>query len=317
MDRQIWRIAPTMHGVSGESPLSVWLEPGHHLVLAMRSSHVAPVWDAAAVQLRPDVGPVPAYPTLPILDADPDDSPKRFLLGNGTVVDGEGHDRSGEFTLMSDAAQLSLYWTTLQREPFDEFVDDRRNSGRELPAAVIAEFDAVVVAYGSEDHTAMIHDATYLYEFVAHANQADFRSLLDDLVVVSEAEWVNAFSTELVTPDDGAAIVVEMLEGVELPDGFDLASFDDLDASGNRYQVGAAVVGRVVCAWLHRWEANPVGSPPHEGAIEALAAADTWPILIEMERGGGYTDAVRDIAGAVRPDADPSAALNHLSTCDR
>jgi hypothetical protein len=316
-DRQISRITSVMTGRSERSPLSTWLEAGHHLVLVERPGYVTMAWDAAAIQLRPDVGPPPSYATSPITDVAPDAAPLRFLLDGARLVSGEEDDRSGEFTLVSEETDISLYWTTLRGEPFDEFVDDRRSSGAELAPAEVAGFEAVLVACTSTDHTAMLHDATYLYEFRAEATEPEFRSLLDGLEVVSDAAWSAAYSSELVTPDESATVVAGMLDGVDVPDALDPTLFGDLDVSGDRYHVGAAVVERVVCAWLEIWEANPVDSPAHDEAVAAVAAADTWPILLEMERGGGYTDYIREIGRSVVRGGDANTALAFLDGCSR
>ena len=49
-DRQISRITSVMTGRSERSPLSTWLEAGHHLVLVERPGYVTMAWDAAAIQ---------------------------------------------------------------------------------------------------------------------------------------------------------------------------------------------------------------------------------------------------------------------------
>ena len=311
--RQISRVASVMHGISDDSPVSTWLEPGHHLVLIERSGLV--VWDTAAIQLRPDVGPSPVYPTLPLADIVPETPPLRFLLQGGAVGEGSEDDRSGEFTLTGQEFDVSLYWTTLHREPFSEFVADRLDSGSELAPAVVAGFVTVVVAYSSQDHTALLHDDSYLYEFRAAVAEPEFRSLLAALVIVPDAEWRAAYASEMVTPNELASVVAEMLDGVELPGTLEPASFDDLDVSGDRYSLGAAVVDLIVCEWLEIWESSPAGSPEREAVVSALRHAATWPILVEMDRSGGYTDVIRQVGVAVGEGADPQAALTFLGQC--
>ena len=311
--RQIFRVDSVMQGISDESPVSTWLEPGHHLVLIERSGLM--VWDTAAIQLRPDVGPTPVYPTLPLTDVVPETPPLRFLPQGGAVAQGSEDDRSGEFTLTSGDSTTSLNWVTLHREPFAEWVADRLDSGTELAPAVVAGFDTVVVAYSSEDHTALLHDDSFLYEFQAPVAESEFRSLLAALVIVPDAEWRAAYAPEMVTPDELASVVAEMLDGVELPGTLEPASFDDLDVSGDRYSVGAALVGRVVCQWLEIWERSPAGAPEREAVVSALRKAASWPILVEMERSGGYTDVIRQVGTAVGEGADPQAALTFLDQC--
>jgi hypothetical protein len=311
--RQIFRVGSVMQGISDDSPVSTWLEPGHHLVLIERSGLV--VWDTAAIQLRPDVGPTPVYPTLPLTDVVPETPPLRFLLQGGAVAQGSEDDRSGEFTLTSGDSTTSFNWMTLHREPFAEWVADRLDSGTELAPAVVDGFDTVVVAYSSEDHTALLHDDTYLYEFRAPVAESEFRSLLAALVIVPDAEWRAAYAPEMVTPDELASLVAEMLDGVDLPDTLEPASFEELDVAGDRYSVGVAVVDLIVCEWLENWERSPAGSPEREAAVSALSHAATWPILIEMERSGGYTDVIRQVGTAVGEGADPQAALTFLDQC--
>lgn len=311
-ERQVLRVSTGIRGVVEEPPVSTWLEPGHHLVLIGPPGAAAR--HAAAIQLRPDLGPAPAYPTLPPTEVVPPAEPLRFLLPDGVIVSGSESDGSGEFLLDGRGLEVSLYWTMLAREPFDEFVDDRRDSGSELDVGAVAGFDAIVVAYSSTDHAAVIHDDTYLYEFVAAVPEAEFRSVLDALTIVSEEEWAGAFSPGMTPPDEVAAVATGMLEGVTIPDTFDVRSLEELDVSGDRYQVAAAVVDRVVCAWLEQWERHPVGSAGREQAIAALADAASWPILVEIERSGGLTDVIREVGVAVRVDGE--AVLGYLESCD-
>jgi hypothetical protein len=145
--------------------------------------------------------------------------------------------------------------------------------------------------------------------------ESEFRSLLAALVIVPDAEWRAAYAPEMVTPDELASLVAEMLDGVDLPDTLEPASFEELDVAGDRYSIGAAVVDLIVCEWLEIWERSPAGSPEREAVISALRHAATWPILIEMERSGGYTDVIRQVGTAVGEGADPQAALTFLDQC--
>ena len=121
----------------------------------------------------------------------------------------------------------------------------------------------------------------------------------------------------MTTPEELTAVVTGLLGGVDVPDTLDVQTLEDLDVSGDRYQVAAAVVDRVVCAWLDQWERHPVGTAPHDQAVAVLADATSWPIVVEMERSGGLADIIRDVGAAVRDDAvGQQAALDDLFTCD-
>jgi hypothetical protein len=314
-ERQVSEIATGFSGLGAPPPISTWLEPGHHLVLVGQPGDAAR--PAAAIQLRPDAGPDPVYPTLPPGDVVPEAGPLRFLLPEGGVLSGWASDGSGEFQLAGAGFEVSIYWTTLARHPFDEFVDDRRQSGGELTPSTVAGFDAVIVAYSSTDHTAMLRDDYYLYEFRAVASEDEFRSMLGAVTIVSDAAWFESFSPGMTTPEELGTVVTGMLEGIDVPDTLELHTLENLDVSGDRYHVGAAVVDQVVCAWLDQWDRHPVGTAAHDQAVAVLTDAGSWPILVEMERSGRLSDVIRDVGAAVRDDAvDQQAALNYLFTCD-
>ena len=58
----------------------------------------------------------------------------------------------------------------------------------------------------------------------------------------------------------------------------------------DRYQLGAKVAGAVACAWIERGG---------EEAREALATAQRWPILLEMNAEGDYPEVLWQYADAV------------------
>jgi hypothetical protein len=126
----------------------------------------------------------------------------------------------------------------------------------------------------------------------------EWRALLASLRTVDESTWRGALPTSVVLPEQRAEVVQLALSGVPLPTGFDVDKLTGTITSYDRYQVGAAVLGPVVCAWLDRWDdatARGDGAARQE-ARQALASAAAWPFLREMDEEGDYPEAVREVA---------------------
>ena len=110
--------------------------------------------------------------------------------------------------------------------------------------------------------------------------------------------------------------MLEMLDGVPLPPGFDVASLQHVRAGTvlDRYQLGAKVAGSVACAWLDRWiTARHAGDDRGvRQAVGALATSHDWRVLHDMQAEGAYPDVLWQYADAAATNA-PIAAGKNLS----
>ena len=69
------------------------------------------------------------------------------------------------------------------------------------------------------------------------------------MVRVDVRTWLAALPANIVTPDRAGAAAAEVLADVPLPPGFDVGSLD-VRGADDPYQFGAAMTGRVGCAWI-------------------------------------------------------------------
>ena len=93
-----------------------------------------------------------------------------------------------------------------------------------------------------------------------------------------------------------------MLKDIPIPPGFKAPKGSA--ATRDRYQLGAAVAGAVVCGWIGR---RLAGDPKAAGALASLR---DWPLLRRMDAEGDYPEVVWQYADAVnRKSAVPGGKL--------
>lgn len=68
-----------------------------------------------------------------------------------------------------------------------------------------------------------------------------------------------------------------------------------------RYQLGARVAGGVACAWSEQWVAATTAGDDAgaKEAVDAMATAADWPILVEMDAEGAYGQVLRHYAAGM------------------
>ncbi|MEZ5098782.1 MAG: hypothetical protein R3C15_03055 [Thermoleophilia bacterium] len=166
--------------------------------------------------------------------------------------------------------------------------------------------EARVLGYPDDDEfRALWVDGDAYVELRGAAPDLDaFAALLDRLRRVGVDEWLTAMPVSVVRPAARAEVVAEMLRGLPLPPGLDVDALGRGDVVRDRYQLGAAVAGRVACGWLDRWAAGKRAGDDAamREAAAAMATSRAWPILREMQAQGAYPDAVWELADAVKGD---------------
>jgi hypothetical protein len=119
---------------------------------------------------------------------------------------------------------------------------------------------------------------------------ADKATVLRSLRAVGVDRWLAAMPPEVVQPENRADLVARMLRGVPLPPGFDASSLEAESEPIDHYEFGQAVAGAVACGWLESWSAarrsgDEAGA---RQAVEALAGARRWPVLLQMVQEKGF-----------------------------
>lgn len=244
--------------------------------------------------------------------------PRLLLLEEGwQVTRADEGANTGEMTLDRGDQEVELRWNEANQYPYT--VEDRRASADQESRIVVAGAEGVVFRYEESDQfTAIWRDGDHTFELVGEpfGSMDEFRVTAATLSAVDEATWLAAMPDSVVTRDERAAVVAEMLADIPLPPGFDV---DALTAAGfgisDRYQLGAEVTGAVACAWIAQWrDAREAGDRQAEvEAVDAMATAHDWEILREMTADGawslvlwGYADAIAGDSPADRPGNPPA-----------
>jgi hypothetical protein len=139
---------------------------------------------------------------------------------------------------------------------------------------------------------------------------SEYEALLRSLRAVGVDRWLAAMPSEVVQPAAESKEIAQMLDGVPLPPGFDLSKVESDGVLTNRYELGQAVAGAVACGWLESWSAARRSGYAATAlqAVEGMAGARTWPVLLQMVQEKGFEDDVLPANGAGWPSNVVAAA---------
>lgn len=255
-------------------------------------------------------------------DASSDPSPESAEVGAHLVVlDAPGwqveHTNAGglEVDYTSGAATLEI--VALPASSYDWYVKDREHivepPAPGEPVEVLGR-PAQLWAYSGDDHTVIREpEAGYSYEIRGQGlSKADYLDLLDQLRLVDANGFQAALPPRFVTTANDA-VVQEMLDGIAREAGGLTAPFGTPapvihSDSSDRYQLGVDVAGTVVCRWLSFYvDGRRTGDEDAvTPAVNTLATAHRWPLLLEMDAEGDYPTVVWEYAdkAAARRDVD-------------
>jgi hypothetical protein len=183
--------------------------------------------------------------------------------------------------------------------------------------AAVPDARAEVWRYdATHDYTASWRqgDATLVARGVAESAAA-FAGTIERLRRVGAKDWLRALPAGAVTPTEHRGIVDEMLAGLPLPPGLDVAALRTSAQTSDRYQLGARVAGAVACGWIALWvDARAAGDDAGaRRAAIALASAGDWPVLREIDSDGYYPKVLLQYAGAVAGDGTIDAGKAGMS----
>ena len=209
--------------------------------------------------------------------------------------------KDGEIAFRNGSGEVELHWRAATLH--DSFVQDRQADAESSSVVRIMGREARVFEYtGAPDFTALWLDEDLSLELRAPAGDLDeFETIAAALEGVDEDAWLAAMPPDTVLPEERAETVDQMLADVPVHPDVDVDELKSDDSVGDRYQVGAEVTGAVACAWIGQWldaRANDDAGAARE-AVDAMATAREWSILIEMKDQGGWTEAVWGYADAV------------------
>jgi hypothetical protein len=206
----------------------------------------------------------------------------------------------GETTFSDGGVELDLFWYPIGSYP--DFYDDRARDSDETQIELLGR-GATLFDSGSGTYSAMFRPGGDTFvEIRGDVNRRldrdGFLALLDALEAVDVETWLAALPASVVRASDRSTTVDAMLDGIPLPPGLDVESLKQGETARDRYQLGALVTGAVTCAWLERRMSGlqTGDSAKVKEAEDALATAPTWPILLEMQAEGDWSDEVWDWA---------------------
>lgn len=134
-------------------------------------------------------------------------------------------------------------------------------------------------------------------------SKQEYEAALHSLRSVGVDAWLAAMPTEVLRPAARSAAIAQMLRGIPVPPGFDASTLhfrgmpalsgsalQSESALTDRFMLGKSLTGAVACGWLQRWLAATRagdGAAARE-AVDAMAKAPHWPVLLQMAREKGY-----------------------------
>jgi len=219
---------------------------------------------------------------------------------------------TGEMTFADGVRQLDLHWQ--RGADLGSNLGDPRSGAESLGTTPVEGTEARLFRYGgSDDYVAAWSQGDYGLQARGVASDlATFTALVRTLHEVDVDTWLSAMPESVVRPAGRSKVVLELLDGVPLPPGFDVATllrgYDGVVV--DRYQLGAKVAGSVACAWLDRWvAARRAGDDGGvRQAVGALATSHDWRVLHDMQaEGGDYSRVLWEYADAAASNAPITA----------
>ncbi|HJQ44588.1 MAG TPA: hypothetical protein VJ831_15970 [Jatrophihabitantaceae bacterium] len=225
-----------------------------------------------------------------------ENSPRLLVGADGWRVTraDEQDSHTGEMTFTSGSSQMDVFWvagaTSKETDKYD------------LKHVIDATIDGSKAWVGVYDNS---HEFEALWSVGDQAREArgvftspeDFLAVATTLHRVDVDTWLNAMPASVVSPENRAAVIGQMLSDVPKPPDFDVAKLLQGPGVSDRYQLGAHVIAAVSCAWIHQWAH---GTPAERAeAAAAMAGSHNWAILNEMNSDGDYPEVVWEIADAL------------------
>jgi hypothetical protein len=121
-------------------------------------------------------------------------------------------------------------------------------------------------------------------------SKEEYEAALHSLRAVGVDTWLAAMPPEVLRPAAHSAAITQMLRGIPVPPDFDASALQSESDLTDRFMLGKAVAGAVACDWLQRWLSatrTRDGAAAQE-AVDAMATAPRWPVLLQMVREKGY-----------------------------
>lgn len=225
----------------------------------------------------------------------------------------------GEMSYSNGERSLDIHWRPAKT--YDTYVEDRGDNGPGEEIEVLGK-PGLVWAYSANDHTMIREpDLGHLLEVRGSGmDKAAYLDLLAALRLVDDAGFQAALPEEFITDAERDAEIQAMLDGIAettyplFPPGSETVV---TSSEPDRYQLGADVSGAVACAWLGEFtKAHAAGDERRmDNATDALARSREWPILLEMDEQGDWSEVIWEYAEQIMDGELPEGYRTGLG-CD-
>lgn len=206
--------------------------------------------------------------------------------------------------------QLNLTWypAPFYREMLRENGQVRTRAGLSTPvSSTLLGQRATTFAYSGQhpNYATILSPQGNVFIEVngSFGGKQEYEAVLHSLRPVGIDAWLAAMPPEVLRPAARSAAIAQMLQGIPVPPGFDSSALhfrgmpepsgsplQSESALTDRFMLGKSVTGAVACGWLQRWlSATRAGDgAAAQEAVDAMATAPHWPVLLQMVREKGY-----------------------------
>jgi hypothetical protein len=214
------------------------------------------------------------------------------IPGSTIITAADGEELAGEVTPPTGA--ISGMWTPYDRaQDWDVTTMGTSASGvptEDAPTSVAGHVTRIFQADDSS-YLAIIDTGDGSIELrVPATSRTDLDAILAAVHVASVDEFDAALPDSVVTPQQRAATIADMLTDVPLPAGVDAATLVDQTIYSDRVSLATNVAQVAVCAWLDQWFETRDSDPARrDEALDALESSHHWGMLTTMSpRQSGY-----------------------------
>jgi len=191
---------------------------------------------------------------------------------------------TGELVFSNGENHFDVHWYPASM--YGVYLRDRAEVGASAQGELLGQ-RATTVEYSPEEYATMLAPQGNVFIEVRGrlGSRSAYEEILHSLQTVDVETWLSAMPAATVRPQDRSLEVDQMLRGIPLPPGFNPAVLGNENSISDRSSLAVKVGNAVACSWVDSWIAarrsgDDAGA---ERAIEAIAGAPDWPIVLEIK----------------------------------
>ena len=214
----------------------------------------------------------------------------------------------GELVFSNGENHFDMHWYPASL--YGVYLHDRAEVSTSERGELLGQ-SATTVEYSPEEYATMLAPQGNVFIELRGrlGSRSAYEEILHSLQPVDVGTWLGAMPAATVRPQDRSPEVDRMLRGIPLPPGFDPAVLQSESSISDRSSLAVKVGNAVACGWVSSWIAarRSGDEPGAERAIEAIAGAPDWPIVLETKSPwfSNYATVVRQLR-AGRLDRGPA-----------